>query len=383
MSLSQSDLKKTHGWLLTEGRRAANVGEMLVGLSKLLRDLGLPLDRSTLGAPLLHPIAQSSFCAWDPENGLSQNFLIWDEAGLSQLKNSPMYAIYKRGEDTDWYLDSDEAAERFSVGPGLREAGFTHYLAFALPFADGSFKALTVQTKQADGFSVDQIDFLKSIIVTIAAAAEHHIQRSLSETLMNTFVGERAGTRVLDGQVHRGDGEFIQAVIWMCDLRGFTSFAASREPSDLLEALNVYFDAVSDAIMSEGGEVLKFIGDAVLGIFPILDDDTQAISSAEKAIDKVLAKRAEEIWPEGLEFGIGLHSGEVFYGNIGGKTRLDFTVIGQAVNLVSRIEALCREFDRPVIVSEEIASRSSRSYELMGERQLKGFKDPVAVYAVL
>ena len=383
MSSPRSELQKTLDWLLTEGRRAANVGELLVGLIRLLRDYNLPIDRATLGAPLLHPIAQSSFCAWDPENGLSQNFLLWDEAGLSQLKNSPMYAIYKMGEDTDWHLESDEAAERFSVGPGLREVGFTHYLAFALPFADGSFKALTVQTKKAEGFSKDQIAFLKSLIVTIAAAAEHHIQRSLSETLMNTFVGERAGTRVLDGQVHRGDGEFIQAVIWMCDLKGFTSFAASREPNELLDALNVYFDVVSDAIMSEGGEALKFIGDAVLGIFPISKDNTEAVSCAERAVDKVLASKNDEIWPEGLEFGIGLHSGEVFYGNIGSKTRLDFTVIGQAVNLVSRIEALCREFHRPVIVSEEIASQSYRSYELMGERMLKGFKDPIAVFAVL
>lgn len=381
MTLSTQHLLDLQNWLLTAGRQANGLGQMLVGLSDRLRRLGIPLDRSTIGAPLLHPVAQSSFCGWDLENGLTERFLLWDESGLSKLKNSPMYPIYTAGQDTDWRLDSDADAAKFSVGPELRQAGFTHYLALALPFADGSHKAFTAQTRQQNGFTPEQCAFLKSLIAAIAAATEHHAQRSLATTLMNTFVGERAGPRVLDGQVHRGDGEHIQCVIWMCDLRGFTQFAANRPSDELLDALNHYFDAVADAVMSEGGEVLKFIGDAVLGIFPISSSEAGAVGQAERAADKLLKAKQTEDWPQGLDFGIGLHFGEVFYGNVGGRTRLDFTVIGQAVNFVSRLEALCREFDRPLLVSEQIASRSDRTYQVIGTKTPKGFDHPVPIYA--
>lgn len=368
-------------WLLTRARGVSDLGAMLEGLSHLLRDQGFPLDRATVGAPLLHPIAQSSFCLWDPQNGVRRNFLVWDDSGLEKLRNSPMYAIYSEGRDADWRLDCEAAVQRYSVGPELYHAGFTHYLALALPFSDGSHKAFTVQTRTEGGFTDDQVVRLKACVPAIAAAVEHHVQRALAETLMNTFVGERAGKRVLDGQVHRGDGEMIEAVIWMSDLRGFTRFAAERAPQDLLDAINQYFELVTEAITAQGGEVLKFIGDAVLGIFPVAGGGSDPIQAAETAAFAVVDAKQDPDWPRGLDLGIGLHKGEVFYGNVGGRTRLDFTVIGQSVNLVSRVEALCRDFERPVLVTGAVARASHRSYEALGERRLKGFDHPVPIFA--
>ena len=185
----------------------------------------------------------------------------------------------------------------------------------------------------------------------------------------------------LNGNIHRGDGEQIDAVIWMSDLRGFTKYAQTRGTAKLLIALNTYFETVTDAIYKNDGEVLKFIGDAVLAIFPSEDDGPKAVTQAEAAAHQVLAGKMSKKWPQGLDLGIGLHKGEVFFGNVGGLTRLDFTVIGPAVNFVSRIEALCAETNQPILVSNAFAAASHGDYVPLGEWILKGIDEPVTVYA--
>lgn len=368
-------------WLFEDGRSTDGLGSLLEKLCLLMRRQGLALDRATLGAPLLHPIAQSTFCLWDVEDGLRVNSLIWDDTSMARVQNSPIHAIYTQGQNTDWRLASTSAADRFSIGPDLFDAGFTHYLALALPFSDGSHKAFTVQTKSAEGFSETEREFVCGLVPAISTVVEHHVQKALTKTLLDTFVGRRAGEHVLNGDIHRGDGEMINSVIWMCDLRGFTKFAEAQDPPDLLEALNVYFETVTNAIHTNGGEVLKFIGDAVLGIFTIDQSGERAVAQAEAAVEQVLSAKESKNWPTGLGLGIGLHKGEVFFGNVGGKTRLDFTVIGSAVNLVSRIEALCAETGRGFLVTEDVCSVSSKSYELLGQWSLKGVSAPVRVFA--
>ncbi|MEM7068436.1 MAG: adenylate/guanylate cyclase domain-containing protein, partial [Pseudomonadota bacterium] len=234
--------------------------------------------------------------------------------------------------------------------------------------------------KNSEGFSTENINLINGLTLEISATVEHYTQKNLARTLADTFIGKRAGTRVLDGQVHRGDGEFIEAVIWMSDLRGFTQFAQTREPAVLLDAINTYFEVITHAVSENNGEVLKFIGDAVLAIFPVDGDKSAALRNAEHAIERVLSAKNDSDWPDGLEFGIGLHIGEVFYGNIGGRTRLDFTVIGQAVNLVSRIEGLCRDLSARCLVSEEVALNSERMYVLAAEKTVKGVDYPVKIY---
>lgn len=367
-------------WLLTAARTLSGYEEFLAEFCRKLRREEIPLDRATLGVPILHPIAQSCFCAWDAETGVRMNSLVWDNETLGKLKNSPMHPIYTRGQGVDWVLDSASSIDRYSIGKELHTSGYTHYVAHALPFSDGTHKAMTIQTKKKEGFTSQQCAFVKELIPEISVVVEHFAQRELAQTLVNTFVGNRAGELVLAGNVHRGDGEFIEAVIWMSDLRGFTQFAMSQEPKEVLEAINTYFEIVTDAVHENGGEVLKFIGDAVLSVFPADKNKAASVANAEAAVKVVLERKNGPAWPEALDFGIGLHLGEVFFGNVGARDRLDFTVIGQAVNLVSRIEALCRETGSNYLATCSVVERSNETYELVGERRVKGIEEPIAIY---
>ena len=364
---------------MTEGVRQAGPGALLEGLCGQLRAAGLPVDRATIGAPLLHPIAQSSFAIWEHGKPLVESWVRWDADGMARVRNSPIYPLYTEVAEVDWRLA--EAPDRYAVGAELMAAGFTHYYGLALPFADGSNKAMTVQTKAAGGFDTAALAAVRGLVPAMAVVLEGYVQRALARTLMDTYVGGRAGARVLDGQIARGDGETLQAVIWMSDVRGFTNLAATLAPADLLARLNRYFGAVAAAVDDGGGEVLKFIGDAVLAVFPMGADAAVAVANAEQAVDAVRAAAAADDWPSDLAFGVGLHVGDVFYGNVGGEARLDFTVIGPAVNMVSRVEGLCGALAEPVLVTEGFARLSAREYRACGEHTLKGIEGPVTVLA--
>ena len=372
-------LGRVRAWVLGPGRRRADPGAFLEGLCGQLRAAGLAVDRATIGAPLLHPIAQSSFAIWDAGKPLEKSWVRWDAEGLEKLRNSPIFALYHDADVVDWRVQDEP--ERYAVGAELAALGFTHYLGLALPFADGSNKAMTVQTKAVGGFDGDARDLVTALVPAVATVLEGHVQRRLGHTLMETYVGGRAGARVLNGQIARGDGDTLRAVIWMSDLRGFTNLAAALSPEDLLGRLNRYFGAVTRAVDEAGGEVLKFIGDAVLAVFPVGGEGRVAVANAEAAVDAVLAAARADDWPADVAFGVGLHVGEVFYGNVGGETRLDFTVIGPAVNMVSRVEGLCGTLGEAVLVTAAFARLSDRGYRGRGEHMLKGIAGPVAVLA--
>ena len=205
---------------------------------------------------------------------------------------------------------------------------------------------------------------------------------------MDTYVGPVTGQRVLDGEIKRGSGDTIRAAIWFCDPKDFTALSERLPGQVLIDKLNAYFDAVTSAIEAEEGEVLKFIGDAVLAIFQPREGDEaaaahHALAAARAAttnLSDANATRREAGEPE-IECGISLHFGDVIYGNVGGQTRLDFTVIGPAVNLASRIEGLTRELGRPVLVSAEFAALHGGEFEALGSFALKGLSDKREVYA--
>ncbi|MEM7300798.1 MAG: adenylate/guanylate cyclase domain-containing protein [Pseudomonadota bacterium] len=368
-------------WLLGQGRSYADAGYFLEAFAHRLRESNLPVDRGTIGAPVLHPVAQSVFAIWDMESGVRANSVKWDEDGLARLKNSPIYNLYTKGEGLSWDLRPEGAEDLYPLGEELKKDGFTHYLAMPLPFADQTTKAFTVQTKAPEGFSPDDLETLEACRQAIACVLEFYSQRRLASTLMETYVGTRAGQRVLDGNIKRGDGETLSAVIWMSDLRGFTELASRTSPTELLMRLDQYFGLVTDVVSQNQGEVLKFIGDAVLAVFPVGGDKKHAVKCAELAWQSAIDAVAAPDWPDDLRFGVGLHVGDVFYGNIGGESRLDFTVIGSAVNQVSRIEGLCGALDEPVLVSTEFQQFSGKNYRSTGLHQLKGVASPVEVYA--
>ena len=364
---------------MTEGPRQSSPSGLLHSLCLKMREAGVRVDRSTLGAPILHPVAKSSFVFWDGETGTHERWFTYAPDQLEMLKASPIYKIYTRGEPSSLRLEQQDQRDLYPIGADLWAEGYYQYEALPLKFSDDTYKVLTLATKSSDGFSETDQRLIEAAVPALTLVFEGFIARNTARTLMETYVGQRAGLRVLDGEIARGDGSSIDAVIWFSDLRGFTALAQSRSESDVLKILNGYFGTVTEAIEDQSGEVLKFIGDAVLAIFPYEDDVHDAIARAEAAALKVVSSDA---FQDDIKFGIGLHTGSVFYGNVGGGNRLDFTVIGNSVNVASRIEGLCSSLDTPILASANLASMSAKPWHSRGKHLLKGITEPFEVFAL-
>jgi adenylate cyclase len=373
----KSDTEAVIRWLAIEGPRQSDSAQLLHHYCLRLREAGVQVDRSTLGAPLLHPIAQSSRVFWDIENGPEQRWFTHTPDAQESMKASPIYPIYSRGEASSIRLDRPKERDDYPIGNDLWAEGYVQYEARPLQFSDGTYKALTLATRSPQGFNASNDSIIEATLPILALVFEGFVTRNTAITLMETYVGKRAGVRVLDGEIARGDGSHIDAVIWFSDLRGFTSLAQSRDEGETLDLLNDYFGRVTDAIEGHSGEVLKFIGDAMLAIFPHEGNVADAVARAESAALEVM--NANDASTD-YSFGIGLHYGSVFYGNIGGGNRLDFTVIGSAVNIASRIEGLCSELDRRFLASAAFVEKSSLEWESVGWRRLKGVSEPVEIF---
>ena len=376
------------GWLRREGRFLPDSAAFDVGLVERLRAAGFPITRYTTGVPSLHPQIDSITSLWELEKGHSFRLYRFTDENRAMLQNSPLIIAYREGRNTHCSLETPVQSNEFTVLPDLRAAGLTDYLVIAIPFSDGSHKGMSFATDRKGGFSEDEVAVLESIAGDLGTVMETLYLRHLAKTLMDTYVGPIAGQRVLDGAIKRGMQETLRAAIWFSDIRGFTPLSETLPGNQLIDLLNDYFDAVTQAIEGEGGEILKFIGDAVMAIFlPKGEDETEAAQrafkaarAAQAAIAELNAERSKAKRPQ-VKYGIALHFGDLLYGNVGGGNRLDFTVIGPAVNLASRIEGLTRSHGDGLLVSAEFAATHGPGFELVGEFDLKGISEKRAVYA--
>ena len=263
----------------------------------------------------------------------------------------------------------------------LAQQGATDYAAMPMRFSDGQINILTLVSDGEGGFSTDDLGPLHEMLPLLSAIFEVYSQRRLSGALLDTYLGAQTGMRVLEGKIRRGDGETIHAVIWFSDLRDSTRLTEALGRGAYLALLNDYFDCMAGAVLAHRGEVLKYIGDAVMAIFPVADADSahpmaaiDALAAARDAaarIDRLNAGRAERR-EERIGFGIALHRGEFTYGNIGTPRRLDFTVIGGAANEAARIEALTKELGERVLVSGPVAESVSEPLRSVGRHTLRG-----------
>jgi len=376
-------------WLLADVRFLTETADLDQAIIDRLRAEGVPLTRFTTGVPSLHPEVDSFSTLWTLADGLSFRQYRFDIDGDADFRQSPIYAAYALGRSTRCRLENAPDPDEYSLLATLRGQGYTDYFVLPLPFGDGSFKAMTFATDQPRGFEEVHIAFLEMLSHPLGAAIERAYLRHLAHMLMETYVGPYAGSRVLAGEIRRGSGEQIRAAVWFCDLKGFTDLTERLQAPAMLSLLNTYFDIVTSAIAQEGGEVLKFIGDAVLAVFRPTNGEPERAAlvrmlDAAQAVQVRLAEenraRAEAGEPA-IACGVALHFGDLYYGNVGGANRLDFTVIGPAVNLTSRIEGLTRDLERPVLVSSEFARRHGGAFETMGEFDLKGIAEPVEVLA--
>jgi adenylate cyclase len=377
-------------WLLEEGRRAPTLDEAVAGLGELLLARGLPLARLGIHLRALHPQVRGLRVLWVPGQPPLRTLYGHDNAVAEAFARSPLAAAYASGEPVRRRLEGRPEDFDFPVLRDLKEEGLTDYLVTPLAFGNGERHGVSWASRAEGGFSDAQLADIQALVPALTAMVEIHHGRHTTASLLETYLGREAGRRVLTGSIRRGEAATIAAALWYCDLRGFTALSDRLERDQMIELLNDYFDCMAAPVEALGGEILKFVGDAMLAIFPMKDDLDRdracldALAAAERALmdlDRLNARRAEEGKPE-LKVGLGLHAGAVMYGNIGAPTRLDFTVIGPAVNLVTRIESLCPVLGRPLLASKPFASPCGSRLKSLGRHSLKGIEEPQEIYGL-
>lgn len=383
---------KLLAWLEGPGRRLTDTRVFVEALGEQLVESGLPIDRITSAIPILHPQVRSSQVLWEPDKLARERLWQLNEQNRHVYENSPLLPVYRGDGAIRVRITPEPAPAEFGIITELRAEGFTDYTALPAAFSDGTIKAMTFATRRPDGFSDGDIASLLALMPQISLLLEIQTLRRTTHILLDTYVGQTSGRRVMQGQIRRGQGEDIRAVLWFSDLRGFTELSDALSNEDLIALLNDYFGALVSAVEAERGEVLKFIGDAMLAIFPIATASSgkraaqRALAAARAAKVKIkeinVARRANGK-PE-IAWGLALHVGEVHYGNIGGELRLDFTVIGVAVNLAARLQSLSAQLGESCVVSADIAALLKGAGDLrdLGQHALKGVAQKQQVFGV-
>jgi adenylate cyclase len=343
-----------------DGARSAPLAqEVLTELCQRLCAAGLPLWRAVVFVRTLHPQIVGRRFVWQPDTGTEVTDGGFDLLERDVFVNSPMAQVIKTGEALRRRLADPNCVMDYPVLQDLRAEGVTDYVVAPLHFSSGEVHFTSWQTKQPGGFTDDDIYAIEWIIAPLARVAEIRAYYRVAGNLLATYVGKNAGERVLAGHIRRGDTEAIHAAIWLSDMRGFTRLADTLQPQQLVDLLNRYFDCQVPAIVEHGGEVLKFMGDGLLAIFPIgaeRDFSTicaAALAAGKAARDEIAVLHATEADDDGMRFGLALHVGDVLFGNIGSGNRLDFTCIGPAVNLAARLEKLAGRLGRTILASED------------------------------
>ncbi len=304
-------------------------------------------------------------------------------------KKSPLFVVIEKGLWVHCKINPDQSHFEYPILQDLQKIGATDYVAAPMRFTTGPLSTLSWVTDKPGGFSKQDIIQLETLMSLLAACFEIHSLRHTTASLVRTYLGADPGGQVLAGQVKPGDIRRIEAAIWFSDLRGFTQLSSSLEAHELVATLNDYFTAMAAVIEEYGGEILKYIGDAMLVIFPVRKgrSDRQtcqnAVDAALKAESKLSALNAERTLNKLplLEHGIGLHFGNAEYGNIGAPGRLDFTVIGNDVNRASRVEGLCAKLEQGLLATAEICKRTERvNWKSVGFHELKGISDILEIF---
>jgi adenylate cyclase len=383
-------LRPVLDWIVSEGRLEPSLGRFVDRLMQRAVAAGLPIWRFYIGLQLVHPQMVATGVLWRRGNGYEEVPRLHGVLSSPAYIGSPMQEVRNtRGPVRYCLRDLPESAH--PVLHELEAGGGVDYVAFPMRLGrPGSTPVASFATDQASGFSEQDVADLQRLTDMMGAVAEIFIYRNISETVTDTYLGRIVGEQILSGLIKRGDGKEINAVLWFSDLRDFTGLSERMAPNDVLELLNNYLQLVGDALKANGGEILKFIGDGVMAYFPAEDAlflpyvTNSAIAAAQRLIEDIEA--ANEARATGghdpVRFGIGLHVGPVTFGNIGTEDRLDFTVIGPAVNRTARLESLTKQLGVQVLASAEFNAASTIPLKSMGNHVLRGVPDAVEVFTL-
>jgi adenylate cyclase len=378
--------------VLGEGRFIRDIRQLIASFAEALRTDGVMLDYLVVVFATLHPQVRALHFVWRSDRReIEERAVGWKYT--EEYYRSPFFPIHQGTHDVIRRRLADPNTPRdFGVLWDLDAEGFSDYLIASQKFSNPQRipGAVSISTHLPGGFTDEMLSRFLASQALIAPLIDSHLSERIASTLLDVYVGPNAGQRILAGAIRRGDGETIPAAICFADLRSFTTLSDRLPRQELLELLNAFFECVVDSIHAHGGEVLKFIGDAVLAIFRASPGHEKDASRAALASAQQIFLRANELNPqrkaagkESIEFGMAIHFGEVMYGNIGSNDRLDFTVIGPAVNVCSRIQGLCGRLDRSLLLSKSLIVTAECQDEVddMGAHELKGVSSEVHIFA--
>ena len=396
-------------WLTDSGLRNLPFEELVDGFSRRLNDMDVPVARVFVGMNTLHPLVRARSLIWDRITGPSTHFEFQHSEIESDVwRQSPFVPMLRDGIfERRLRLDAPGEDGDTPLFEELVEAGMTDWLAGVFPFGELAMQvggsemaeraselglAVSLATDRAGGFTEAHLDTLRAMLPLFALAVKAATVGALGQGLLEAYLGVDPARRVLAGSVQRGEVESVEAVLLYADLRSFTPFADSLPGRELMTLLDGCFDCMVRPVNRHGGEVLKFLGDGLLAIFRTNERRraeicASALAAASEALDlmDILAatRREQGRGTPGLD--IALHVGTVQYGNVGTDARLDFTVIGPAVNEAARIEVLCKELGHPLLMSEAFASAaiSSRPHLVsLGRHRLRGVREDTELFGL-
>ncbi|WP_395677669.1 adenylate/guanylate cyclase domain-containing protein [Inquilinus sp.] len=368
-------------WLVAEGRLLADPVALVDGFCRRLIAAGLPLQRVRIGQSITHPLLTAWGVVWTTAKG-GEDFVIDRKVlATSAFLGSPYEAV----------LTSRQPLRRSLAGLGpddhtifheLAEAGGTDYVAVPIIYGNATVQVASFVTDRPGGFTEAEVALLERLRHPLAAAMEPTAMRRSAASLLRTYLGVGPADRVAEGAIRRGDIVAVDAAILFVDMRGFTALSERLTSAAVLAVLDRYFETVAQAIVDRGGDVLKFLGDGVLAIFPV-EQAGSAAAACDAAVGAVRAiRRGLAAGAEPVAVATALHLGPVLYGNIGSPDRLDFTVLGPAVNLTSRLEGLAKQLERPTVCSDTFRQAWGGSAEPLGAHPIRGLADSQPVFAI-
>jgi adenylate cyclase len=385
-------------WIVAAGLEGIDQAELVVGYCDRLSAAGVPLWRASVGADTLHPLVDAQGHRWRIDEGVSAEF--YHRAStperVEEWHSSPWYRMLENNEsEMRRRVAKGEGTNEFPLLANLARAGATDYWARIIGFGEragiGATRGVGTSwaTRAPEGFAESHLGLVEATLPTFALAFKTTMAADAARTLVTTYLGREPGERILRGEIVRGEVETVHKVLWFSDLTGFTRIADTLPREQLLELLNAYADCLVRVVDQHGGDVLKFMGDGILAVFSGVQGDAcqRALDAARAAGSEIMALNRERS-KAGLPvtgFTVALHEGEVLYGNVGSKERLDFTVIGPAVNEVSRIQAMSRSLDQPILVSASFAEACGRGRERLvslGRYALRGVGRPQELFTL-
>lgn len=402
--MSKSSDREIQDWILQAGLRGAAADEIIDQFCRMLRDKGHPLRRVSVSLATLHPRYGAHTFVWDVEEGrASREVHPHQETESAEFLKSPIYhLVYGDSHYLRCRLDGRPLEVTFPIVEALRAEGYSDYAATVVRFAEQhDFQTMegiffSCATDVAGGFNDADLESLLGLLPALALAVKSGSVQEVAVNIVEAYLGKDAGHQVLRGRINRGSLESIDAVILFADLRDFTKTADRLPTQAVVERLNLYFDCIVLPLEQYGGQVLKFMGDGLLATFA-LDAEAgrtlqvvcaDALRAAREALDQVNSENRalEAAGDHPMPLDIALHLGKVMYGNVGAADRLDFTVIGAAVNEASRIEALCGQLGRNLLISDSFASAlgdQGSALTSLGHHSLRGVSGEREIFGIL